>query len=1063
MFPRVSLLGVVAALACSALALGQGKFTNFETPHVKPITTATLQSNGTTLHVVLVCNSADNSVEIYGARPPNTFFQRVPVGLGPATVRWNPDLGRFYTCNFDGDSVSIVRLELRPDGSSFVPFGLLERTTFVGDQPSDIAFDTTNAFAVVTLSGASTSALINANDLSPVIPDAVLSAEEPSIVPIPVAAKAPRQIQILSDDRIYALNFLGGDPAPMANVRYELDLWYSDPANPPPSNLFTGRQLGGLGTTNQAFAITSDGSTMVVVGSKALNFAASGEANVAALPFGFVESHMWVVDIPAGSNPSVRAEAPTGVPPTMSLPSRNLNKDYSVLAPRAVIPKRGLSQPSDVILIENDVGQIQVIAMTAFHSDKVVLLRPNNSTPGGYDETQVRLRKLSPTDSYSVVGPSGIAYHAATNLIYVVSRLDATLRVINPVNNRVIVTKRLNNDPTPNYIRAGRRFLYDAELSSGNGFVSCASCHLNGTTDTLTWDLSDPGPNGSVPPELNGSVNPAVTFKEFPSNKGRLVTQTLQGLVNYEVNPEGQYLLTNAPYHWRGDRASFAAFNPAFVGLLGRGKELEPSQMFQYTTFINSVLHPPNSEQPINRVVEGTLGANPDDPFTATGAKLGIQIFHNFATDGGQGCVGCHSLPDGSDNVFTEGFFLGPQLHPLETAAMRNLKPREQVLQRTFGIAEPLIAVANQGLTHGGFIGGADFPSLSMNFFAHAGVFVYPVNTNMVPPPNRDTFAQAVTQFSRQFDNGTAPCAGHAFTLTNGNPQNPGVLAFFEQQANEANVGLAIIARTGDVYRGFYYDVTNTVPGTPTVPIYREEGTSNLLTRGQLLALLAQPDSVMIAQATPLGGERRAANPSGIGTQLADKLNPPANVTSLPMVPMTYFTDVPNFVNNLRINQATNPPTIQIATNTTLWALRTFQLSALGNFGVDDLHHEPPRRLRVTADNIRPGAKLLVGIPTTNPGAFPVQVLELDLFPTLSFEGAQRVWETEEELDPLVTFAMLNGGPFAPDVVATAFRATTNPMLQPTVWNSFAFAIQNEDGTLNSTIPFAPLEVADVR
>ena len=38
----------------------------------------------------------------------------------------------------------------------------------------------------------------------------------------------------------------------------------------------------------------------------------------------------------------------------------------------------------------------------------------------------------------------------------------------------------------------GRRFLYDAALTSSRGDQSCASCHIFGDKDELAWDLGDP-------------------------------------------------------------------------------------------------------------------------------------------------------------------------------------------------------------------------------------------------------------------------------------------------------------------------------------------------------------------------------------------------------------------------------------------------------------------------------------------------------------------------------------------------------------------------------------------
>src|SRR5262249_55610860 len=58
--------------------------------------------------------------------------------------------------------------------------------------------------------------------------------------------------------------------------------------------------------------------------------------------------------------------------------------------------------------------------------------------------------------------------------------------------------------------------------------------------------------------------------------KGVLVTQSLQGLMNSEVErpqPDNGVVqfqrFSNAPYHWRGDKKTFVDFNEAFVNLQG--------------------------------------------------------------------------------------------------------------------------------------------------------------------------------------------------------------------------------------------------------------------------------------------------------------------------------------------------------------------------------------------------------------------------------------------------------------------------------------------------------------
>jgi YVTN family beta-propeller protein len=88
-------------------------------------------------------------------------------------------------------------------------------------------------------------------------------------------------------------------------------------------------------------------------------------------------------------------------------------------------------------------------------------------------------------------GPTGLALDNVRGQIYVWNRFDGSLSTIAISNQAVITTLPLFN-PTPAVITNGRPFLYDTHLTSGLGQASCASCHVDGRTDRLAWDLGDP-------------------------------------------------------------------------------------------------------------------------------------------------------------------------------------------------------------------------------------------------------------------------------------------------------------------------------------------------------------------------------------------------------------------------------------------------------------------------------------------------------------------------------------------------------------------------------------------
>ncbi len=84
----------------------------------------------------------------------------------------------------------------------------------------------------------------------------------------------------------------------------------------------------------------------------------------------------------------------------------------------------------------------------------------------------------------------------------------------------------------------------------------------------------------------------------------------------------------------------------------------------------------------------------------------------------------------------------------------------------------------------------------------------------------------------------------------------------------------------------------------------------------------------------------------------------------------------------------------------------------------------------------------------TNPASFPIEIIEMEIFPTQYTDSGQPVWETAVALAATQTFALLNGGYCAPGVIPVLLRQTSTPALQPNSWNQYLVAVKNEDDTL---------------
>lgn len=260
---------------------------------------------------------------------------------------------------------------------------------------------------------------------------------------------------------------------------------------------------------------------------------------------------------------------------------------------------------------------------SALGSDKVGIVQ-TRALGVGFDNRAARRRHelselvLGPSvDALS--GPVGLELDAARRRLYVKTHISNELVVIDTDSERIVGRISLHS-PEPESIRAGRRVFYNARMTSSHGDSACASCHLFGDFDGLSWDLGNP--DGStvtnpgpfvVPTELaaltgiaRDPFGAAITNRardpNFSSNKGPMNTQTLRGMANHGAQ------------HWRGDRTrnfqdepgrqpnfgsldennSFGEFDVAIAGLNGNDRELDPDVFQSFSDFALQLTLPPN-------------------------------------------------------------------------------------------------------------------------------------------------------------------------------------------------------------------------------------------------------------------------------------------------------------------------------------------------------------------------------------------------------------------------------------------------------------------------------------
>lgn len=1053
---RISISALSLLLLASAVgAQGVGDFLNQEAPQVEPITVARVGGHD----YVLACNTADNSLEVYDTAN-NSFVFRIPVGYGPVSVLFDEESGRFWTANMTGDSVTLGTLK---PGSPRITY-TVQGTNWVGDEPMHLALDSSGLNLFVAKRSSSSFAWLNATtglvfgadfyNLR-MIDTGLSTTSNP--VSGAMAVKEPHTVRIdpTHGTRLVVLGHQGGG-APVQAIAgtFDLDVWVHDFAGATTST------IGGLGTTNFNMAFAANGE-LYVVSTEAQNNVV-GVASLAVLPTGFVTTLLHKV---------------TNLGGTPAVATRNLNTDT---AGAPVAAGQSLAHATDVKVYEPP-GGIRRVCVTAYNSDGFAMIDVASPNPQSWTVQRINVNPIT----HPVAGPRALAIKYASSdqendpgdRIYTLNRLDNSITVIDPTGAAptVVATFALQNDPVPARIRGGQQFLFSTNFS-GNGFVACASCHVDARSDQERWDLSasitSPRPPIPAPLELAGvdqAIYDELTQNGMPPVKGPMVTQSLQGLVNWETGGVFQILATNAPYHWRGDKPDFVNFNEAFVNLQGMpngfGTPTDPkgvsdAQMRQYRDYIETISYPSNPEQDFQRIYRGVLG-DPDNEATGSGELLGLKLFHTrpfqslgVPTDGiaGRSCVQCHFLPEGSNNRITD--FLVFQ--PLESAAMRGMLQKEARLETSPAVPSIQLNTVDRTGDWG---------------FAHLGVG--PLTTNDFVGLFRgglplQTELDAVSAYVRSFDSGVAPSSGLSLTVDVNTKGSVGVangLNLLEGQVIQANIGLAVYARIAGVERGFWFRITQ-----PAGVGYREVPPgSGQLSRTALLNLLQAAGDVMIFTGTPLGSDRRVASLTGVGQVLAGPA--PSNVQLVGTTPNTANLNVPLINKNWRktltfngfdffwngmLTTSGNP--VPAPEPLSLKIVRIFQ-QALGTFpqyGTVRYAHDAPRRIQVSGNGILEGATLTLFVDV-NPNVAPQSAgpgdflpFSVPIYPRRTSDAAV-IWETAVELEPLILYMMILGGPWAPGVGPTLLGNVAEPppanTFNPVNWNQYPVVVTNENGS----------------
>jgi DNA-binding beta-propeller fold protein YncE len=762
---RLPTAAVLAALL-AAPAPAQPAYTNYESPHVHPVR---LSTDGSRLYAV---NTPDGRLAVFSLANPAApvLLKEIPVGAEPVSVAPRT-ADEVWVVNHLGDSVSVVS----------VSQGVVLDTIPCGDEPADVVFAGTPPRAFVSVSQS------NEVRVFDVATHALLQT-------IPIFGEDPRALAVSADgSKVWAAVTESGNGSTILLVN-------QSPAQSPPTNpaLPSPPQVARIvSATDPAWdpllphtlpdydVVEMDANTGAILA----NYAGVGTINFALAPRPGTPE-VWVANTEARNlvffEPVLRGHAVdnrvtrivTGPTPALTAIDLNPGLDYS-LFPNPAAQSNALAQPVD--LAWDPSGTTLYVA--AFGTDRIGVL---DATGAVIDRIEIGPAPGTGVDPRNKKGPRGLAHHPSQPRLYVVNRLSQTLQTIDTVSRTVLGEKPLAaSDPEPWYVREGRGFLYDAKLS-GNGTMSCAACHIDGNWDHIAWDLGDPGGNMQVVPNvfnpLPGLVPSSYTMHPM---KGPMTTQSLRGIA------------ATSPFHWRGDRADLAAFNPAFSGLMG-GSAISAGDMVDYTTFVDSIQYPPNPNRNLDNSFPATFsGGNP----TAGQTFFNTQPFNPSIPI--LTCATCHALPAGTSRTIIPGTLL-QESQPFKVPQLRNMYEKLG-FNRVAGPQR-----AGFGYIHDGQID-------TLTNFLQAPVF----SSLAANTPTAATNRANLQAFLLCFYTGTRPVVGHGRTVTQANANSTAVADDFTLLSTQAAAGgCDLVAKgiAGGVARGWRYSGGAFVPDQAALP-----------------------------------------------------------------------------------------------------------------------------------------------------------------------------------------------------------------------------------------------------
>jgi DNA-binding beta-propeller fold protein YncE len=795
-------LGVLAMLL--TVTPSSAVYVNFEAGHVRPL------ALGPAGNLIFAANTPDNQLAIFQATGSGMdLVKEVPVGLRPVALAVR-DLGggllEVWVVNHLSDSVSIVSID-----SANLAQSRVTKTLIVGDEPRDIVFGGAgNSHAYITTARRGQHGTVPVANLKTAGLSRALvwvfsaTATGAGIGGTPVNiihlfTDTPRGLAVSPDGtKVYAAGHRSGNQTTVlsegtvdgampsmppgatagwpdtslivkfnpgnnrwedelatnwsSSVDYDLpdkDVFIIDATASPPSLAGGTNFVTNVGTILYNVAVRPDNGKIYVSNVEMRNQVRF--ENVVDSPSRLgLQGHI-------AENRITVIDGTTGTPVHL-----NSHINYQIATGPQSERDQSLAMPLDMVF--DSAGSKVYVA--AFGSSKIGVLTPNDLEAGTIS-----------TDRISVPGgPSGLALDEVRDRLYVMSRFENKVTIIEQPGDALARTNLGDialHTPEPVEVLDGRRFLYDADFSSGHGDAACGTCHVFGDMDKMAWDLGNP--TGTIEPNPNTDIIELLFgfgqgLGDFHPLKGPMTTQSLRGLI-------GQ-----GPLHWRGDKTNaidefddvtnFEGFSGAFVGLLGRGSEPTPADFALFSDFVMTLRYPPN---PIRAL---------DDSLSPSEAS-GMNVFNNAATGGGiLACGPCHTLPTGTNGATLDIGVVDVGNQGMKIPHLRNMYDKVGAYD-----------VAGDQVSGFGFL--HDGSDMSMEDFLNIGAFNF--------TGSQET---EVNDFQMVVDTGTKPVVGQQVSVVSGNQSDSAIIDrinLFIAQADAGNADLIVKGVVGAEARGAVY------------------------------------------------------------------------------------------------------------------------------------------------------------------------------------------------------------------------------------------------------------------